>query len=266
MPSDKGAPRLIVFGNEKGGSGKSTAAIHAAIGLLRRGLRVASLDLDARQATLSRFLEMRAEKARRDGIDLPSPTHLRLELAGSEEQAGTALDAALAELAAGHDAVVIDTPGSAGLASTLAHARADLLVTPLNDSLIDLDLLARIDPESGKILGPSRYAEMVWDQRKARFARDRGSIDWVVMRNRLGHADALNKREIARLLGELSKRIAFRLAPGFGERVIFRELFLDGLTLMDLKQVRPRRGLSMSQLAGRQEVRGLLQAMIEAPR
>ena len=146
---------------------------------------------------------------------------------------GPGLTAALAELA-DCDVIVIDTPGSDTGLSRIGHARADILITPLNDSFLDLDLLARLDREGKQIKGPSIYAEAVWEQRKRRALADGGSIDWVVMRNRLSSLDARNKRDIGRLLEQLAKRIGFRLAPGFSERVIFRELFPRGLTLLDL--------------------------------
>ncbi len=258
-----GAPAtVIVFGNEKGGSGKSTAAVHVTIGLLRQGFSVASLDLDARQGTFSRYLDNRRGFAERTGQKLPMPGHWRLEPREAITEDGAELTRdALLTAASDTDFVIIDTPGADTPASRYAHAQADLLITPINDSLIDLDLLAKVDPISRTVRGASLYAETVWDQRKARYGRDGGSIDWIVMRNRLGHTDARNKRDVAQLLETLSRRIGFRLAPGFGERVIFRELFLQGLTLLDLKTVDEGPALTMSHVAARQEVRGLLDAI-----
>ena len=257
-------PHVIVLGNEKGGSGKSTTTMHVIVALLREGWEVGCLDLDARQGTLSRYIENRNAAAAE--LDLPMPTHRRLQrsvadsaLKARAEEADR-FAAVLADLA-DNDFVVIDTPGSDSHLSRLGHARADTLVTPLNDSLLDLDLLARFDAEGRKILGPSIYSEMVWEQKKARAIADGGSIDWIVMRNRLSHLDARNKRRIGKLLDELSKRIGFRLAPGFSERVIFRELFARGLTLFDLRQKGTGVALTMSHLAARQEVRGLLDAI-----
>jgi chromosome partitioning protein len=132
----------------------------------------------------------------------------------------------------------------------------------MNDSLIDFDLLARVDPDSGKVKGPSIYSEMVWRGRQIRAQQARPPVDWVVMRNRISTLDARNKRRVGGMLAELSKRIGFRVAPGFSERVIFRELFLQGLTLLDLKQTGPGGApLSMSHVAARQEVRELLRTL-----
>ena len=264
-PAKGAAPRVIVFGNEKGGSGKSTAAVQVAIGLLRRGHRVATLDLDARQGTLTRYLANREAHG-----GLPMPPHAAIapstlnDVAAAGEEDRSALDAAIAGFAEA-EFVVADTPGNDTKLSRMAHARADTLVTPINDSFIDFDLLARVDPKTRRILGPSVYAEHVWERRKERALAGGAPIDWIVMRNRLGYADARNKREMGEALAELAKRIGFRVAPGFGERVIFRELFLSGLTLFDLGAAAGGPPLAMSHVAGRQEARGLIDAILAAP-
>jgi chromosome partitioning protein len=264
MNTPSGA-RIIVFGNEKGGSGKSTAAIQVVIGLLRRGHTVAAFDLDARQATISRYLANREAHG-----GLPMPLHASLASNGVNEAARTAeaereaFDAALTGFGE-PDFVVIDTPGSDTRLSRLAHARADTLVTPVNDSFVDFDLLAKVDPKTRKVIGPSVYAEMVWDRRKERAMAGGRPIDWIVMRNRLGHSEARNKREVGEALAELAKRIGFRTVKGFGERVIFRELFLSGMTLFDLGGAVGGPPLAMSHLAGRQEARVLIEAIVAGP-
>ena len=261
--SAEGGARVIVLGNEKGGSGKSTTAMHLIVALLRRGLRVGSLDLDARQGTLSRLLENRVAYAAASGRVLALPTHRRVARAAAGTRAEAeaaeraALEAALSELSE-HDFVVIDTPGSDSFLARLGHASADTLITPLNDSYLDLDLLARIDVEGRRVLAPSLYSQMVWEQRQQRALAGRAPMDWIVMRNRLSHIDARNKRDIGRLLERLGERIGFRLAPGFGERVIFRELFPRGLTLLDLIE---GEDAAVSHLAAQDEVQALLAAI-----
>ncbi|MEO0392313.1 MAG: division plane positioning ATPase MipZ [Pseudomonadota bacterium] len=255
---------VVVLGNEKGGSGKSTAAMHVIVGLLRAGYRVGAIDLDARQGTLTRYFERRVKRRDERGIDLPCPSHRAVHRSDAatkeamEAEERTALSAAIEALAPNHDVLVIDAPGSDNYLSRLGHSYADTLITPMNDSFIDLDLLATIDAETLDVLKPSVYSELVWETRKRRAMRDRGSIDWIVMRNRLGHIDARNKRDIAVILETLGKRIGFRQAPGFGERVIFRELYLKGLTLLDLVED-GEIALSMSHVAARQEVRSLME-------
>ena len=255
-----------MLGNEKGGSGKSTAAMHLVIGLLRAGKTVGSIDIDSRQATLTRYLENRAILAEKKGVDLPLPTHRLIPRAKASDPNAQADEAerftsALDGLSRTCDVVVIDTPGSDDQLSRLAHSCADTLITPMNDSFVDFDLLAKVDPDTHKILRPSLYSEMVWEQKKRRAMRDGGSIDWIVMRNRLASTEAKNKRAVAGVLEALARRIGFRLAPGFGDRVIFRELFLSGLTLLDLRQPGVERNLSMSHITARQEVRALLAAV-----
>ena len=265
MGRDMGRAHVIVLGNEKGGSGKSTTALHLIVALLKRGFTVGSLDLDARQGTLSRMLENRIAYARASGGDLAMPVHRRVhraqgaDLPSVERAERVALEAALDELAE-MDFLVLDTPGSDNFLSRAGHSWADTLVTPLNDSFLDLDLLARIDFEGRRVVAPSLYSQMVWEQRQQRALAGLPPLDWVVMRNRLAHIDARNKRDIGRLLDQLGERIRFRVAPGFGERVIYRELFPKGLTLLDLEETHDVPA-SLSHVAAREEVTALVRAL-----
>ena len=243
--------RIYVIGNEKGGTGKSTVAFNLVVGLLRAGRSVGCIDLDPRQATLSRQVENRRAYAERTGTALPLP---EVEIADAPE----ALDGALEALAARHDAVVVDTPGRPDPAAQRAHAHADVLITPLNDSHVDLDLIGRLEPGTRNAALPGVYAEMVWKQRMVRAGAGRRALDWIVMLNRVRQVDAHNTREIRSLLQDLAGRFAFDIAPGFGERMIFREMFPDGIGLMDLRQPGVERTLSMSHVAARNEVRRLL--------
>ncbi len=244
--------RVVVVGNAKGGSGKSTAAMHLIVALLRLGHSVAAVDLDLRQGTLRRYLENRRARTDAEGGALPMPG-----MAAAEDEAG--LDALMENLMPRHEVMVIDTPGSDDVLTRHAHAYADAVVTPLNDSFVDLDVLARVDGATLTATGPSHYAEMVWEQRKRRAMRDGGSIDWIVMRNRLTNLDAHNKRAMAELLADLGRRFGFRVVGGFGERVVYRELFLSGLTMMDLHDA-GNGALTLSHVAARQEVRTLVEA------
>ncbi|MEO0860479.1 MAG: division plane positioning ATPase MipZ [Pseudomonadota bacterium] len=257
---------IIVFGNEKGGSGKSTSCMHTATALVRSGAQVGALDLDLRQRTFSRYIENRASYGAKHGVTLPSPVLAQLpkvdreSLAPSENPFDKSLSLAVAELEKTCDFIVIDCPGSHTRLSQVAHSLADTLVTPLNDSFVDFDLLAKIDPDSGRILGPSVYSEMVWHARQLRAKAGLKPIDWIVLRNRLGAQEMHNKRKMGQALEDLSKRIGFRVAPGFTERVIFRELFPRGMTLLDLKDIGIAH-LNLSNVAARQEVRDLIKSL-----
>ncbi len=259
--------QVIVLGNEKGGSGKSTAAMHVIVGLLRDGYRVGAIDLDARQATLTAYLAAREAFSAARGIALPLPERAAVHRSDKDSRAEAEAEeterfaAALSDLSRRCDIVVIDCPGSDTFLSRLGHAQADTLVTPINDSFVDFAMLAKVDPDKHDIIQPSIYSEMVWEARKRRFARDRGRIDWIVMRNRLGASEARNKRDVGATLDALAKRIGFRTVRGFGERVIFRELYLQGLTLMDVKEAGLGIHLGMSHVAARAEVRSLIGAI-----
>ena len=260
-------PIVIVIGNEKGGTGKSTTAMHLAVGLLYSGLRVGTLDLDLRQATLTRYLNNRRQFAGREG-DVPLTE--RFELAAEaaeidEEGARSRIRAALAGLG-DCDAVVIDTPGHPSTLSRVGHEEADILITPVNDSLIDIDVLAEIDPVNRTVVSPSFYCRMAWEYHNRRIVEGRTPIDWIVIRNRLPHVHSNNQRDVDAILRKLSRRIGFRLAPGLGERVVFRELFLNGLTVLDLPTVDPARAEGASQRSAREEIDALLRAIAVAPR
>ncbi len=253
---------VIIVGNEKGGTGKSTVSMHLIVSLLRMGLSVGSLDLDARQATLTRYLENRSSKMARAGVALPMPDHEAVPPTHDSEADAQRLYQALGRLAAEHDVVVVDTPGADHPLSRIGHSYADTLVTPLNDSFIDLDVLARVDPQTMRILKPSHYSEMVWETKKQRALRgERATMEWIVMRNRLAHLEARNKREVEKLLRELARRVGCRMVAGLGERVIYRELFLEGLTLLDLREKGSGIDLTMSHVAARQELRALVDAL-----
>jgi len=254
---------IIVVGNEKGGSGKSTTCMHVATALARLGHRVGALDLDLRQRSFGRYIENRRAFLDRSGLALPTPDYRELPevdagtLGEGENAFDQRLTAAVSALEPISDFILIDCPGSHTRLSQVAHSLADTLITPLNDSFIDFDLLARVDPETNKAKGPSIYAEMVWNARQLRAQAGLKPIDWIVLRNRLGAQQMHNKKKVGAALEDLSKRIGFRVAPGFSERVIFRELFPRGLTLLDLKDTGVE-SLNLSNIAARQELRDLL--------
>ncbi len=261
------SPHIILLGNEKGGSGKSTTAMHIIAHLLADGFQVGSIDLDSRQRTLTRYLENREAFAAEKDILLQMPQHrliLKSGLSAVDESQGeerSRFAAALANLVHDNDVIVIDCPGSDSYLSRLAHAYADTLITPMNDSFVDIDLLARIDPESYEIKSPSLYSEMVWESRKRRAMQDKGTVDWIVMRNRLSSLNAKNKEKVYEVLAKLARRVGFRFVAGLSERVIYRELFLKGLTLLDIRDADDEmRGgaLTMSHIAARQELRSLM--------
>ncbi|GAB4365734.1 MAG: division plane positioning ATPase MipZ [Kiloniellaceae bacterium] len=263
---DVSEPYVIVVGSEKGGTGKSTTAIHLAVALMKLGFRVGTIDLDARQGTFSAFFRNRAAQAERSGRPLELPKHRAIQRSGAGDPAAAEADEAgrlqdaFDDLADCHF-IVIDTPGSDSYLCRLGHNRADTLVTPLNDSFLDIEVLAHINRERREVEAPSVYSQLVWEQNNQRVVAGRPPIDWVVLRNRLAHLEARNMREIQALLALLAKRIGFRLAPGISERVVFREMFMQGLTALDLPDAGSGQGEVASHAAARREVQDLLQAI-----
>jgi chromosome partitioning protein len=254
--------RMIVVGNEKGGSGKSTVAMHVAVALIKARQTVATIDLDSRQKSLTHYVDNRRAWSQRIGRELDVPKHVCPDAsAGSESERCTVFADTVDALAEHHDFIVIDTPGHDGALSRLAHSIADTLITPLNDSFLDFDVLAAVDPETFAVSDASHYAQMVQEVRRQRVL-DGQSIDWVVMRNRLSMIGTRNKRLVGAALQELSQKLEFRMVEGFAERMIFREFYPRGLTALDdfdgvTLGTRP----TMSHATARQEVASLLNSL-----
>jgi len=254
--------RVIVVGNEKGGSGKSTVAMHIAMALMKSGQSVATIDLDSRQQSFTHYIENRRAWAQHVGRDLEIPEHLCLDLAQDGSDGRKALTDAIDALAQDHSFIVIDTPGHDTNLTRQAHSMADTLITPLNDSFVDLDVLGTIDPETLGVTGTSHYAEMVDETRRQRQLLDHVTPDWIVLRNRLSTLGSRNKRLVGEALQELSRRLNFRCIEGLAERVIFREFYPRGLTALDdLDETTLGTRPTMSHVTARLEVEYLLITM-----
>ncbi|WP_409018382.1 division plane positioning ATPase MipZ [Brevundimonas vesicularis] len=259
---------VIVIGNEKGGAGKSTLAIHIVTGLLHAGKKVAIIDLDLRQRSMERFFRNREAWTQANGHDLPMPIIPDMgdgkALARAEEaEQLTRFDAAFAQASEQAEVILIDTPGGDTALSRAAHSRADQIVTPMNDSFVDFDLLGEVDPVTLDLKRPSIYSESVWEARKHRAITEgrQVTIDWLVVTNRLAVAEARNRRRLEERMQKLAKRVGFRVGPGLRDRVIYRELFPFGLTVADLSNdIRPV-SVSLAHVSARQEMRNLMQAM-----
>jgi chromosome partitioning protein len=258
---------VIVVGNEKGGAGKSTIAIHTATALLHAGASVAVLDLDLRQQSTSHFFANRRAWLDANGVVAPMPIEHPLSSDGAalakatDEEALARFEEAFADLGARADFVLVDTPGSDTAISRAAHGQADLIVTPMNDSFVDFDMLGVVDPVTLELKRHSLYSETVWNSRKARAVKDRKQIDWVVLRNRLAPTEARNRKRLEERIETLSRKVGFRIGPGLRDRVIYRELFPFGLTVADLSPTIRPVVMSLQHVAARQELRALMTAL-----
>jgi chromosome partitioning protein len=241
---------VIVFANEKGGTGKSTTAVHTAIALAMKGARVSCFDLDHRQRTMGRYLDNRLETMNRVGRPLPMP---RYETHDGENIAR--FSESLERLGQDADFLIIDTPGRDDKFGRIAITNADTLVTPMNDSFVDFDLIGQVDPDTFRVTRPSFYSELIWDSRKRRAKADGQTIDWVVLRNRMQHIEARNMKRVSEAIDQLAKRVGFRVIPGLSERVIYRELFPKGLTMLDSREFGE---MGLAHVAARQELREMM--------
>jgi chromosome partitioning protein len=259
---------VVVLGNEKGGSGKSTTALHIAVALLKAGQRVATIDLDSRQQSFTHYIENRRAWAARARVKLEMPTHYCVARGeGSSLEANEATEfanfsEAIGKIEHSHDVVIVDTPGNDTYLMRLAHSMADTLVTPLNDSFVDFDVLATLDPTNFTVTGESHYADMVREARRQRRLVDGKLTDWIVVRNRLATLGSRNKRLVGEGINELSKRMGFRSVEGFAERVVYREFFPRGLTALDdLDEATLGTRPNMSHVTAREEVIQLLNSL-----
>ena len=247
------SPHVVVIGNQKGGSGKSTFAMHIIVALLKAGKRVASFDLDLNQLTLTRYLGNRHEWVRKHEQKLELPDHYPVM---EEGRAGT-LRRFISRLkkigrAHKHDFIVIDTPGGVQHLSLIVHGMADTLITPINDSLVDLDVLVAIE-QSDLEPQPSLYAKMVWRALEARRKVNGRTTDWIVVRNRLESVESSNQHQITQVLDVIQRMVGFRVARGLLERPVYREFFAAGLTVFD-----PIEGFESAAVPARLEVQNLI--------
>ncbi len=244
---------IIVFANEKGGVGKSTSAFHTCVALCNANETVAAIDLDLRQRTMGRAMDAREDTARQYGVDLPGPRHLILKQAN---EAALETEIRMAQIDCGF--VIIDVGGHDSPIARRAIFMADTIVTPVNDSFIDLDMLGHIDTKSGefKTLGP--FARLVEHLKDPSLVQRQKALDWVVMQNRSRPLATKNERKFLEALNVISPHAGFRVIPGLRERVIYRELFPLGLTLFDLKYI-PE--LGRAQPAALQELAAMLESL-----
>jgi chromosome partitioning protein len=268
-----GGPYVVVVGNHKGGCGKSTLAMHIIVALLDAGRRVASFDLDVKQQTLTHYIENRRAWTRLHGLTLLEPTHCAIAASyevgsgGSDTAGVAAFGGSLASLHLDHDFIVIDTPAGDPTLSLVAHGLADTLITPINDSFLDLDAIMAIGPSGDNAPRPSPYATSVAAAKEARRGVCGRATDWVVVRNRLSRLASHNERQVADLVGRMAVQLGYRVAPGLSEREVFREFFPIGVTAFDrLDEMLLGAKPSMAHLMARTEVRALIEAIGLLPR
>jgi chromosome partitioning protein len=230
-PQQPASAHVIVLGGHKDGAGKSTIAMHVAVALLNCGQRVATIDLDAQQQTLTHYV---AHRRAAGSSELRRPTHLvstggsRLLVEDEGIEFFSVVDA-VASIGATHDVIVVDTPASDSDLIRFVHSLADTLITPL-DGRLDGDTAGAPDAQ---VMGAQQYAELVRGARQRRNRADGKSIDWVVVRNRLSATEASDAGATSKGLNELAGRLGFRSVDGLAERAVYGELFARGLTVLD---------------------------------
>jgi chromosome partitioning protein len=254
--------KIIVFGNEKGGSGKTTTAFHVAIALLKSSYRILTIDTDIRQKSFTRYLENRKQTIENDKLSLESPEIMSIpdELINSIDENTSQLKNILDKKKQGFDFIIVDTPGHYNSLSKAMHEQADIIITPINDSFLDVDLLGQVNNQNLSDSKAGVYSNMVFECKKQRALRDKKEIEWYVIRNRMSGTTTMNMQNIEKAVNKLSSKYGFKVISGFGDRVIFKELFLDGLTLSDAK-ISPKVKMNLSLVAARNELRDIVKAI-----
>lgn len=251
---------IIVISNEKGGTGKSTLSMHLAIDLMQEGFKVACIDLDGRQGTLTKYIENRKKFCQHNQINLAIPaiyTFAPEEDFRLIEKSREQVSDKIKELSQIYDAIIIDTPGSKNYLFDEAHFHADTLITPISDSLIDLNAIADIDLDSKTIGKPGHYAAFVWEVKKQLAAKGHAYLNWIVVGNKTSTYNSKNKNIVFEYLEKLGKLFGFRFTPGLKDRIIYKELFLMGLTVLDMQHPDLRMKMTMSHLAAKREVKSV---------
>ena len=251
---------VIVVSNEKGGTGKSTISMHLAIKLMQEGFRVAVVDTDGRQGTLTHYIENRLLFLHENDLKLPIPELLTIEPAETPEQFTAHREQAAHEIGAllpAFDAVIIDTPGNKNYLFEEAHKFADTLITPMSDSLIDLNVISEIDFAHPDDRHAGRYAQYIWEVKKYLAALGKPMLNWIVVGNKISSLNSRNKNQVFGYLEKAAKTYGFRVAPAIRDRVIYKELFLQGLTVLDLSHEALKCRLSVSHIAAKQEIKSL---------
>lgn len=260
---------VVCIGNVKGGTSKSTTAIHLCVALQASGQIVGAIDLDVGQQSFFRYLDNRVAYAKARGQEEAIRPPIRRSVKGSElvdrRQANAreldAFSAALEDLAPRCDVILIDCPGSDTYLSRLGHMHADTLLTPLSDSPIDLDLLARFDPLVNAHTEASLYAKLVWEARQLREEGGYPKTRWLTVLNRYEAGTDPRKLTAYHRLTALSGKLGFTVLPGIAERRLYRNLFTHGLTLFDIDRPKPSNPRFHDFIAAEAEMIALLEAI-----
>jgi chromosome partitioning protein len=257
----RSAPHVIVVGSGKGGSGKTTLAMHVVVYLLKAGQRIGTLDLDSDQRGLTRYIENRERWARHRQVDLALPWHKYIGSARGERtdeieaRELAQLQEAIASMEASCDFLVIDLPSHDNYLMGVAHLIADTVLTPLQDSFLDLGALGLVDPLTHEVTHAGHYAATVRAARRLRRQFDPAVVDWIVILNR-----SCDPPLVRSCVHDLALQIGFKEAGGCAERAAYRQLFALGLTAFDaLDEAALGTCPSESHLAAEREMRALME-------
>lgn len=179
--------QTVALVSQKGGSGKTTLAVHLCVEAAGRGAKALLIDLDP-QASAAAWGDWRGDR----GPDVATEHPARLE---------AALKAAAAQ---GYDVVILDTAPHADQAALRAAKAADLVLVPCRPAAFDvaaikatLEVCDLAKSKAVVVLNAAPIRSRVVAGAIERIAAFGGAVSPAVIRQRVAFQHAINAGQVA---------------------------------------------------------------------
>lgn len=247
--------KIVTIGSFKGGTGKTTMAAVLGTAMTLRGLKVRVIELETQTKPLARY------QASREFADLDGPKVTDLNVSGGtpdvkDWQMTFSSVKADAERA-GIDVVIIDTTSVWKPEVIAAHLMADLVLTTVTESPIDLYQIMPTEGPSMQAVRP--YAQLIDLVRRHAEKAERTNFDWFLCLNRKSHLITRVGERVRDRLTEFTDESRIQMVEGLVDRVGYRNMMDTGITPMDVIAGQP---VQRSQIAARTEVNRLASRVV----
>jgi len=248
--------QVITIGNNKPGAGKTTLAVHVILSLVSYGYRVCAIDIDPDQRSLSHYLENRKRYMNQRGITLPMPTahatvnQRSLSTAISNDTHCHHFQDYIHRICQEYDFLVMDTQAFNSFLSRFAHSLANIIITPVNYSLSDIE---------------GEYWSLIERRNDTQNQIHSTPLRWFILRNRYLLVDTPGIRHIYKQFSRLAFSHELIWKDGLQERPLYHELFLRGLSLLDVGEENHGIEVTLPYIAARQELRQFLRTLCLEP-